>query len=41
MNKKLAKFIAEWMKRYNDEIKGIKETDKITPDMALPAEAMK
>ncbi|MBN2812528.1 MAG: hypothetical protein JXQ80_00555, partial [Bacteroidales bacterium] len=40
-NKKLEKFIAEWMQRYENEIKGIKETDKLTPDMALPEEAMK
>lgn len=40
-NKKLEKFIAEWMKRYNEEIKGIKETDKITPDMAIPQELIK
>lgn len=40
-NKKLEKFIAEWMQRYNTEIKGIKDTDKVTPDMAIPEEAMK
>jgi hypothetical protein len=40
-NKKLAKFIAEQLKRYNEEIKGIKEVDHISADMAIPEEAMK
>ncbi len=41
MNKKLSKFIAEQLKKYNEEIKGVKEVDKVTPDMAIPAEYMK
>ncbi len=41
MNKKLAKFIGEQLTRYNNEIKGIKETDKLTAEMAIPEEAMK
>jgi hypothetical protein len=41
MNKKLEGFIQDQLKRYNAEIKGIKEVDKITADMALPEEAMK
>jgi hypothetical protein len=28
-------------KRYNEEIKGIKEVDHISADMAIPEEAMK
>jgi hypothetical protein len=40
-NKKLEKFIAAQLNVYNTEIKGKKEVDKVTPEMALPEEAMK
>jgi hypothetical protein len=40
-NKKLAKFIGEQLSRYNAEIKGIKEVDQLTADMAIPEESMK
>jgi hypothetical protein len=36
MNIKLTKFIAEQLKRYNEEVKGIKKTDSISADMAIP-----
>ncbi len=41
MNKKLQKFITEQLNVYNTEIKDKKEVDKITADMAIPAESLK
>jgi hypothetical protein len=41
MNNKLQKFITVQLNDYNTKIKGIKEVDKITPDMAIPAESLK
>jgi hypothetical protein len=41
MNKKLAKFIPEQLQKYNDIWKGEKNFKHISPDMAIPAEAMK
>jgi hypothetical protein len=41
MNKKLEKFIPEQLKKYEEEWKGVKNFKHITPDMAIPEEAMK
>ncbi len=41
MNKKLAKFIPEQLGKYENEWKGTKNFKSITPDMAIPEEAMK
>jgi hypothetical protein len=40
MNKKLQKFITVQLDNYNTKIKGIKEVDTITPEMAIPAESL-
>ncbi len=41
MNTKLAKFIPEQLGKYENEWKGTKNFKSITPDMAIPEEAMK
>ena len=41
MNKKLATFIPEQLQKYNDVWKGEKNFKHISPDMAIPPEAMK
>lgn len=41
MNKKLVKFIPEQLEKYEKEWKGTKNFKSITPDMAIPEEAMK